>query len=161
MFKFDNNTPIYIQLVEQLKIDIISGQLKSGERLPSVRDLALQNKVNPNTMQKALVELEELNLIYTERTNGKYVTEDTKLIEKHKNDPNSIFITGGNGDGGIGIVVENRVSGDRARIAEGPLKIETPLEVIKKAISIGDGFTEKMRPPLGLKARIKEILNML
>lgn len=84
MFKFDNNTPIYIQLVEQLKIDIISGQLKSGERLPSVRDLALQNKVNPNTMQKALVELEELNLIYTERTNGKYVTEDTKLIEKHK-----------------------------------------------------------------------------
>ena len=84
MFKFDNNTPIYIQLVEQLKIDIISGQLKSGERLPSVRDLALQNKVNPNTMQKALVELEELNLIYTERTNGKYVTEDTKLIEKYK-----------------------------------------------------------------------------
>ena len=87
--------------------------------------------------------------------------ELVKLIEKHKNDPNSIFITGGNGDGGIGIVVENRVSGDRARIAEGPLKIETPLEVIKKAISIGDGFTEKMRPPLGLKARIKEILNML
>ena len=84
MFKFDNNTPIYIQLVEQLKIDIISGQLKSGERLPSVRDLALQNKVNPNTMQKALVELEELNLIYTERTNGKFVTEDTKLIEKYK-----------------------------------------------------------------------------
>lgn len=84
MFKFDNNTPIYIQLVEQLKINIISGKIKSGERLPSVRDLALQNKVNPNTMQKALVELEELNLIYTERTNGKFVTEDTKLIEKYK-----------------------------------------------------------------------------
>ena len=84
MFKFDNNTPIYIQLVEQLKVDIISGQLKSGERLPSVRDLALQNKVNPNTMQKALVELEELNLIYTERTNGKFVTTDQKLIEKYK-----------------------------------------------------------------------------
>ena len=84
MFKFDNNTPIYIQLVEQLKINIISGKIKSGERLPSVRDLALQNKVNPNTMQKALVELEELSLIYTERTNGKFVTEDTKLIEKYK-----------------------------------------------------------------------------
>ena len=84
MFKFDNNTPIYIQLVEQLKIDIISGQLKSGERLPSVRDLALQNKVNPNTMQKALVELEELNLIYTERTNGKFVTDNKDLIEKIK-----------------------------------------------------------------------------
>ena len=67
-FEFDNNIPIYIQLVEQLKIYIISGKIKPGERLPSVRDLALQTKVNPNTMQKALVELEELNLIYTENT---------------------------------------------------------------------------------------------
>ncbi len=84
MFKFDNNTPIYIQLVEQLKINIISGQIRSGERLPSVRDLALQNKVNPNTMQKALVELENEGLIYTERTNGKFVTNDEQLIEKLK-----------------------------------------------------------------------------
>lgn len=83
-FEFDNNIPIYIQLVEQLKIFIISGQIKSGERLPSVRELALQTKVNPNTMQKALVELEELKLIYTQRTNGKYVTTDQKLIEKYK-----------------------------------------------------------------------------
>lgn len=82
--KFDNNIPIYIQLVEQIKIDIISGRLKSGERLPSVREFALQMKVNPNTMQKALQELEEINLIYTERTNGKYVTEDKKLIDKYK-----------------------------------------------------------------------------
>ena len=86
MFKFDNNTPIYVQLVEQLKTYIISGQIKPGDRLPSVRDLALQNKVNPNTMQKALVELEDLNLIYTERTNGKFVTNDIKLIEKYKNE---------------------------------------------------------------------------
>ena len=85
-FEFDNNIPIYIQLVEQLKINIISGKLKSGERLPSVRDLALQNKVNPNTMQKALLELEELKLIYTERTNGKFVTENVELIEKIKNE---------------------------------------------------------------------------
>ena len=84
MFKFDNNTPIYVQLVEQLKTYIISGQIKPGDRLPSVRDLALQNKVNPNTMQKALVELEDLNLIYTERTNGKFVTENKELIEKIK-----------------------------------------------------------------------------
>ena len=83
-FTFDNNVPIYIQLVEQLKIYIISGKLKSGERLPSVRDLALQTKVNPNTMQKALGELEELGLIYTERTNGKFVTTDQKLIDKFK-----------------------------------------------------------------------------
>lgn len=83
-FNFDNNIPIYIQLVEQLKIEIISGKLKPASRLPSVRDLALQNKVNPNTMQKALAELEELKLIYTERTNGKFVTSDEKLINKYK-----------------------------------------------------------------------------
>ena len=83
-FKFDNNIPIYIQLIEQLKIYIISGKLKSGERLPSVRDLALKTKVNPNTMQKALGELEELGLIYTERTNGKFVTDNQKLIDKYK-----------------------------------------------------------------------------
>lgn len=83
-FEFDNNTPIYIQLVEQFKIYIISGKLKPGERLLSVRELALEIKVNPNTMQKALVELEELKLIYTERTNGKFVTNDEKLIKKYK-----------------------------------------------------------------------------
>ena len=81
---FDNNIPIYLQLVEQIKIDIISGKLVSGERLPSVRDFALAMKVNPNTMQIALQELEEIKLIYTERTNGKFVTEDKKLIDKLK-----------------------------------------------------------------------------
>ncbi len=83
-FTFDNNLPIYVQLVEQLKINIISGKIKSGERIPSVRELALKNQVNPNTMQKALGELEALGLIYTERTNGKYVTNDEKLILSFK-----------------------------------------------------------------------------
>lgn len=83
-FEFDNNIPIYVQLVEQLKMYIISGKIKPGERLPSVRDLALQTRVNPNTMQKALVELEEMNLVYTERTNGRFVTNDQKLIDKYK-----------------------------------------------------------------------------
>jgi len=97
-FEFNNNTPIYIQLVEQLKIYIISGKIKPGVRLPSVRDLALENKVNPNTMQKALIELEQLKLVYTERTNGKYVTSDEKLIEKYKkefanNISNTYFIS--------------------------------------------------------------------
>ena len=81
---FDNDRPIYIQLVEMLRIEIVSGRLKQGERLPSVRELALIARVNPNTMQKALVELENENLIYTERTNGKFVTEDQKLIETVK-----------------------------------------------------------------------------
>lgn len=83
-FEFDNNIPIYIQLVEQLKIYIISGKIKSGERLPSVRDLALQTRVNPNTMQKALVELEEMKLVYTERTNGRFVTNNQELIDAYK-----------------------------------------------------------------------------
>lgn len=81
---FDNERPIYIQLVEIIRIDIVSGKFKKGQKLPSVRELALTMKVNPNTMQKALAELEDEKLIYTERTNGKYVTEDEKLIEKTK-----------------------------------------------------------------------------
>ena len=81
---FDNNVPIYIQLVEELKISIISGTIGPNEKLLSVRDLALQKRVNPNTMQKALTELENMKLIYTERTNGKFVTNDTKLIDEFK-----------------------------------------------------------------------------
>lgn len=81
-FNFDNDRPIYIQLVEKLRISIVSGTYQAGSRLPSVRELALTAKVNPNTMQKALIELEEDKLIYTERTNGKFVTADKKLIEK-------------------------------------------------------------------------------
>jgi DNA-binding transcriptional regulator YhcF (GntR family) len=85
-FTFDNNIPIYIQLLEYLKIYLISGTFKSGEKLPSVREFAATFKVNPNTMQKALVELENMKLIYTERTNGKYVTKDKKIIEKLKDE---------------------------------------------------------------------------
>lgn len=85
-FVFDNNVPIYIQLVEYIKIYLISGVFKSGEKLPSVREFATTFKVNPNTMQKALAELESLELIYTERTNGKYVTKDEKIIEKLKDE---------------------------------------------------------------------------
>ena len=62
----------------------MSGQCAAGSRLPSVRELANQAQVNPNTMQKALQDLEEQQLIFTERTNGKFVTEDKKLIAKYK-----------------------------------------------------------------------------
>ncbi len=81
---FDNERPIYIQLVEKLELEIISGKLKPGERIASVRELAQITKVNPNTMQKALADLEVEGLIYTERTNGKFVTENKNLIEKKK-----------------------------------------------------------------------------
>ena len=85
-FSFDNNIPIYIQVLEYMKIYLISGVFKCGEKLPSVREFSITFKVNPNTMQKALAELEDMNLIYTERTNGKYVTNDEKLIEKLKDE---------------------------------------------------------------------------
>ena len=83
-FIFDNDRPIYIQLVEQLKEYIVSGKFKAGEKLPSVREFAMQIKVNPNTVQKALAEIENQKLIYTERTNGKFVTENEELIENVK-----------------------------------------------------------------------------
>ena len=85
-FTFDNNIPIYIQVLEYMKIYLISGVFKCGEKLPSVRDFSTTFKVNPNTMQKALSELESMNLIYTERTNGKYVTNDQKVIDKLKDE---------------------------------------------------------------------------
>ena len=81
---FDNERPIYIQLVEMLRQEIVSEKLKAGERLTSVRELALMVRVNPNTMQKALAELENEGLIYTERTNGKFVTDNKELIGKIK-----------------------------------------------------------------------------
>lgn len=83
-YNFDNERPIYIQLVEMLKSEIISGRLDRGVKLPSVREYSLLAKVNPNTMQKALMELEREKLIYTERTNGKYVTTDEKIINNLK-----------------------------------------------------------------------------
>ena len=81
---FDNDRPIYLQLLDQLRIEIVSGKLKSGDKLLSVRELALTRKVNPNTIQKALQELESEGLIYTERTNGKFVTDNQKLIDDAK-----------------------------------------------------------------------------
>lgn len=81
---FDNERPIYIQLMEKVRLEIVSGKLKKGERMPSVRELAITMKVNPNTMQKALAELENEQLIYTERTNGKFVTQNEKRIQEVK-----------------------------------------------------------------------------
>lgn len=83
---FNNSVPIYLQIVSEIKKQIVSGKLIPGERIPSVRELALTYKVNPNTMQKALIELEENGLIKTERTNGKFVTKDENIINKIKND---------------------------------------------------------------------------
>lgn len=76
----DSERPIYTQILERIQIDIISGIYKPGEKLPSVRDLAAEAAVNPNTMQKALSELERTGLVYAQRTSGRYITEDVNLI---------------------------------------------------------------------------------
>lgn len=76
--------PIYIQLVEHIKFLIISGEYKAGDKLPSVRDLAAAASVNPNTMQRALTELERENLIVTNRTSGKFISEDETMIQEMK-----------------------------------------------------------------------------
>ena len=83
-FEFDNDKPIYKQLVDQLKISIITGIYKKGDKLPSVRDLALSIKVNPNTIQRALTELEDVKLITTKRTLGKFVTDDDNVLKTMK-----------------------------------------------------------------------------
>lgn len=79
-WQIDNARPIYPQLMEKIELEIIAGTFPPGSRLPSVRELAIQANVNPNTMQKALSELERIRLLHTERTSGRYITNDTKLI---------------------------------------------------------------------------------
>lgn len=79
-WNLDDERPIYLQLIERLKHDIMSGVYKPGDRLPSVRDLAMEAAVNPNTMQKALSELERSGLLYSHRTSGRFITDDTDLI---------------------------------------------------------------------------------
>lgn len=83
-WQFSNNAPIYSQLIEQVQIGIVTGAFPPGERLPSVRDLATEAGVNPNTMQRALMELERDGLVYSQRTAGRFVTEDRGLIESVK-----------------------------------------------------------------------------
>ena len=85
-WNLDSNKPIFIQLVERLESDIVSGKYAPGNKLPTVRDLAVEAAVNPNTMQNAYGELERLGLVYSQRTNGRYVTEDAGLIEKTRKD---------------------------------------------------------------------------
>lgn len=76
--------PIYSQLVAQMKLGIVSGAYKPGERLVSVRDMAAEAGVNPNTMQRALQELEREGVVYTMRTAGRFVTEDGTMIDAMK-----------------------------------------------------------------------------
>ena len=83
-WNLDNSKPVYLQLMDRIQLDIISGVYQPGERLPSVRDLALAAAVNPNTMQKALSELERSGILFSQRTSGRFITEDTSLLKTMK-----------------------------------------------------------------------------
>ena len=85
-WNLDDSRPIYLQLMERIQHDIISGVYQPGDKLPSVRDLALDAAVNPNTMQKALSELERGGLVYSHRTSGRFITDDSTLLKKIKTD---------------------------------------------------------------------------
>ena len=84
-WELDSDRPIYAQLVERIQMQIVSGMYSPGGKLPSVRELASEAAVNPNTMQKAFAELERSGLIVTMRTNGRVVTEDEDLIQQIRN----------------------------------------------------------------------------
>ena len=81
-WKFDNNIPIYIQISNIIKLQIVTKQLQSGDKLPTVRDLAETAGVNPNTVQRALSDLETEGFVYSVRTTGRFVTDNVELIRK-------------------------------------------------------------------------------
>lgn len=85
MNSFNANLPIYLQVVDMMKTKILSGILEPGDKLPSVRELAVELGVNPNTIQRAFLELERDGFIRTERAVGRYVAENTELIRDYKN----------------------------------------------------------------------------
>ena len=80
-WNLNSDRPIFVQIIEHLQIDIITGVYKPGDKLPSVRDLAAEAGVNPNTMQKALSDFESTGLVHSERTSGRFITNDDTLIK--------------------------------------------------------------------------------
>ena len=85
-WNLDSDRPIFLQIIEKIQLDIISGIYKPGDKLPSVRELAQEASVNPNTMQKALSELERTGLVYSQRTSGRFITEDNDMIMQLKSE---------------------------------------------------------------------------
>lgn len=83
-WELNSDRPIFVQIVEKITDDILSGRMQPGDQVPPVRDLAMEASVNPNTMQRALQELEKEGLMFTKRTSGRFITEDVELIRQKK-----------------------------------------------------------------------------
>ena len=91
-WKFTDDVPIYLQIINIMKADIVAGKYRSGDKLPAVRDLAMELGVNPNTVQKAFAELERQGLVQSERTSGRFVSIDEKGIEILRSDISENYI---------------------------------------------------------------------
>lgn len=83
-WNLNSDRPIFQQIIEHLELEIVQGVYEPGQKLPSVRELAAQATVNPNTMQRALSEMERMGLMHSERTSGRYITEDESMIKTLK-----------------------------------------------------------------------------
>lgn len=81
-WKFADGKAIYLQIMDYILMDILGGKYELGQKMPSVRELALEAAVNPNTMQKALSEMESCGLISAQRTAGRFITTDREAVEK-------------------------------------------------------------------------------
>ncbi len=94
MLKFEEGIPIYMQIARQLKLDMLGKRLKGGDKLPSVREIAEEYKVNPNTVQRVFLELEKEALTYTERGIGTFVTRDETRLEDLKTEESERLVRG-------------------------------------------------------------------
>ena len=90
-WQFNSNRPIYQQIVDEIELRILNGTYEMGMRLPSVRDLAVLAAVNPNTMQRALAELEEMGLVSTQRNTGRTVTTDDSAVSRARDSKASLL----------------------------------------------------------------------
>jgi len=82
--EFNDKTPIYLQIMDLIKMDIVTGKLKSLDKLPSVREMAINLRVNPNTLQRSYQELERLGIVFTQRGTGTFVGEGKNMVDDLK-----------------------------------------------------------------------------
>ncbi len=86
LWKFESGSPVYQQIMDQVRRAVLAGEYRPGDRIPAVRELALAASVNPNTMQRALMTLEQEGLLVTCGTAGRFVTQDSQVLEKIRKD---------------------------------------------------------------------------
>ena len=134
-WNFNDSAPIYLQIVNTLRGNIASGVYPPGSRLPSVRDLALEAGVNPNTMQRALAELERSGLVNSQRTAGRFITEDSSaLLALRKSMSEEILTDFIARLRGLGLSGEQILEAVRERLLTEPAAGVSTMEEIKEEV---------------------------